>query len=93
MVDVSAKADTAREAVAAGDVRMRAETLERVRAGGIAQGDVLAVAQVAGILAAQRTAEDVARLAFRKVNGVARDEAESRRMDDEVQTTGLHTVA
>ncbi|MGH2516613.1 MAG: cyclic pyranopterin monophosphate synthase MoaC [Ktedonobacterales bacterium] len=55
MVDVGGKPDTAREAVAAGTVRMRAETLALIRAGRVAKGDVLAVAQVAGILAAKQT--------------------------------------
>lgn len=59
MVDVGAKADTAREAVAVGAVRMRAETLALIRAGRMAKGDVLAVAQVAGIMAAKRTPEIV----------------------------------
>lgn len=57
MVDVSAKPETAREAVAAGEVRMRAATLALIRAGRMAKGDVLAVAQVAGIMAAKRTPE------------------------------------
>ena len=55
MVDVGAKAETRREAVAAGTVRMRAATLALIRAGRMAKGDVLAVAQVAGILAAKQT--------------------------------------
>jgi len=55
MVDVGGKADTAREATAAGAVSMQPETLARIRAGQIAKGDVLAVAQVAGILAAKQT--------------------------------------
>ncbi len=55
MVDVSAKADTAREATAAGAVRMRPETLAHIRQGSIAKGDVLAVAQVAGVMAAKQT--------------------------------------
>ena len=55
MVEVGEKADTRREAVAAGQVRMRPETLALVRAGGMAKGDVLAVAQVAGIMAAKQT--------------------------------------
>jgi cyclic pyranopterin phosphate synthase len=55
MVDISAKADTAREAIATGNVRMRAETLARIREGGLEKGDVLAVAQVAGITAAKQT--------------------------------------
>ena len=55
MVDVSAKADTTREATAAGAVRMRPETLAHIRQGSIAKGDVLAVAQVAGVMAAKQT--------------------------------------
>ena len=56
MVDVSAKVETARTAVATGQVDMQPETLKRIRAGQIAKGDVLAVAQVAGIMAAKQTA-------------------------------------
>ena len=55
MVDVGDKPETIREAVATGRVRMRAETLRRIQAGAMAKGDVLAVAQVAGILAAKQT--------------------------------------
>ena len=57
MVDVGAKPVTAREAVARGVVRMRPETLALIRGGGIAKGEVLAVARVAGIMAAKRTPE------------------------------------
>ena len=57
MVDVSEKAATYRTAWAAGRVWMNPETLEKVRQGGMAKGDVLAVAQVAGIMAAKRTWE------------------------------------
>jgi cyclic pyranopterin phosphate synthase len=57
MVDVSAKTATVREAVAAGEVRMRPETLALIRSGGLPKGDVLAVARVAGIMAAKRTSE------------------------------------
>lgn len=55
MVDVGAKADTAREAIATGVVRMRLDTLRLIRAGAMAKGDVLAVAQVAGVMAAKQT--------------------------------------
>jgi cyclic pyranopterin phosphate synthase len=55
MVDVSDKATTAREAVAAGEVHMRPETLALIQSGGIPKGDVLAVARIAGIMAAKRT--------------------------------------
>ncbi len=57
MVDVSAKADTMREATARGRVHLEPATLELVRAGGIEKGDVLTVARVAGIMAAKRTGE------------------------------------
>ena len=57
MVDVSAKAETERVAVAGARVRMRPQTLERIRAGGIAKGDVFAAARLAGIMAAKKTAE------------------------------------
>ena len=57
MVDVSAKVDTERVAVAQGEVVMQVNTLELIRQGLLKKGDVLAVAQVAGIMAAKRTAE------------------------------------
>jgi indole-3-glycerol phosphate synthase len=57
MVDVSDKAETHRVAVAGARVVMRPETIERIRAGDVAKGDVLAVARLAGIMAAKRTAE------------------------------------
>ena len=57
MVDVGYKPDTERVAIAAGEVRMKPETLALIRAGNIKKGDVLAVAQVAGVMAAKRTAE------------------------------------
>jgi indole-3-glycerol phosphate synthase len=57
MVDVSDKAETDRVASAAARVVMRRETLERIRSGDVAKGDVLAVARLAGIMAAKRTAE------------------------------------
>jgi len=57
MVDVSDKAVTDRAAVAAATVRMEPATLRLIRRGRIAKGEVLAVARVAGIMAAKRTAE------------------------------------
>jgi cyclic pyranopterin phosphate synthase len=57
MVDVGHKQDTQRQAVAAGRVVMKPETLVLIQEGGIKKGDVLAVAQVAGIMAAKRTHE------------------------------------
>ena len=57
MVDVSEKAPTLRTAAAAGRVKMLPSTVEAIRTGGTPKGDVLAVAQVAGIMAAKRTWE------------------------------------
>jgi len=57
MVDVSDKQMTKRTAVARGSVNMRPETLQLIRQGKIGKGDVLSVAQVAGIMAAKKTAE------------------------------------
>ena len=57
MVDVTDKAKTFRTAVAEGTVHMAPATATLIRTGGVAKGDVLAVAQVAGIMAAKRTHE------------------------------------
>ena len=59
MVDVSEKAPTLRTATAAGTVRMLPSTVDAIRRGGTPKGDVLAVAQVAGIMAAKRTSDIV----------------------------------
>jgi len=55
MVDVSDKDVTRREATARAVVEMQAETARLIASGGVAKGDVLAVAQVAGVMAAKRT--------------------------------------
>jgi cyclic pyranopterin phosphate synthase len=57
MVDVSHKPDTARIAIAKGEVLMRPETLEIIKTGELKKGDLLTVAQLAGVMAAKRTAE------------------------------------
>jgi cyclic pyranopterin phosphate synthase len=57
MVDVSTKADTERVARATGVIRMRPDTLQVIRSGTVAKGDVYTVARIAGIMAAKRTAE------------------------------------
>jgi cyclic pyranopterin phosphate synthase len=57
MVDVGEKPDTPRTAVARGEVTMRPETLALIQAGAMKKGDVLTVAQIAGVMAAKRTAE------------------------------------
>lgn len=57
MVDVGAKNETHRVAVAAGTIRMKPETLELVRTGSAKKGDVLGVARIAAIMAAKRTSD------------------------------------
>ena len=57
MVDVSRKASTKREAVAAGTIRIAPEAMELVRKGRIAKGNVVETARVAGIMAAKKTSE------------------------------------
>ncbi len=57
MVDVSEKAQTVRTAVAVASVYIKPETLKRIHEGTIKKGDVLAVAQVAGIMAAKKTSD------------------------------------
>ena len=57
MVDVSAKTETAREAVAEGRISMSRECFEKVKAGEMGKGDVLGVARVAGIMGAKKTSE------------------------------------
>lgn len=57
MVDVSEKSETVRIAVAQGEIKMERTTLELIRSGMMKKGDVLTVAQIAGIQAAKRTSE------------------------------------
>lgn len=57
MVDVGSKTDSERVAVARGSVLMQPETLKLIVEGNIHKGDVLTVAQIAGVMAAKRTAE------------------------------------
>ena len=57
MVDISAKAATRREAVTEGFITIAAPTLAKIAANSLAKGDVIAVARIAGIMAAKRTAD------------------------------------
>lgn len=57
MVDISSKPDTSRTAIAKGEVVMRKETLDLIESGSMGKGDVLSVAQVAGVMAAKRTSD------------------------------------
>ncbi len=77
MVDVSEKAETAREAVAEGFVVMRTETLRLILEGGIAKGDVLAVARVAGIMGAKQTSSIIPLCHPIPITGVTLDLAEA----------------
>lgn len=93
MVDVSAKDATARTAVARGAVEMAPETLALIREGGAKKGDVLAVARLAGIMAAKRTADLIPLchpLALSKVAVELTADPETNRVEIEatVKTTG-----
>jgi cyclic pyranopterin phosphate synthase len=57
MVDVSKKKETLRKAVVRGSIFMNPKTFKNIRSGKIAKGDVLAVAKVAGIMAAKKTSQ------------------------------------
>ena len=57
MVDVGHKPDTERVAIARGEVHMKKETLDLIRAGHMKKGDVLTIAQIAGITASKRTSD------------------------------------
>lgn len=57
MVDVGAKPDTQRIALAGGEIKMRLETFNMIQAGAMKKGDVLTTAQLAGVLAAKKTAD------------------------------------
>jgi cyclic pyranopterin phosphate synthase len=59
MVDVGAKPDTARRAVAAGEIRLSASTLDAVRDGAVSKGDVLATARIGAIQAVKHTWETI----------------------------------
>lgn len=57
MVDISKKAETAREAIAEGRIFMNQECFDQLKAGSIGKGDVLGVARIAGIMGAKKTSE------------------------------------
>jgi cyclic pyranopterin monophosphate synthase len=93
MVDVSDKASTARVAVAEGYVRMAAATLELARSGAAKKGDVRAVAEIAGVMAAKRTHELIPLchpLALSKVEVAVGEAADGSglRVEARVKTTG-----
>jgi cyclic pyranopterin phosphate synthase len=90
MVDVSAKATTAREATASGRITMSSVALDAIRAGTVKKGDVLAVARVAGIMAAKQTAGLIPLCHPLPISGVTLDldlEADAIRATATVRTT------
>lgn len=94
MVDVSEKADSVRAAVAEGFIAMRPETLALIQAGGMPKGDVIAVARVAGIMAAKQTSALIPMCHPLPITGVAVDIAPAEgsvsalRVVATVKTTG-----
>jgi cyclic pyranopterin phosphate synthase len=92
MVDVGDKADTVRVAVARGSVKMRSETLTLIMEGNMKKGDVLTVAQLAGIMAAKRTSDLIPMCHPIPISGVTVDlEANGLgelRIEARVKTTG-----
>ena len=91
MVDVSAKPDTVREAVAAGLVRMSPETKALALAGGGKKGDVRAAAEIAGVMAAKRTSDLIPLchpLALSKVEVSVEAADEGLAVTARVKTTG-----
>lgn len=89
MVDVSTKSETLRQAVARGVVRMKPQTLRLIKANRIAKGDVLAVAQVAGVNAAKRTDELIPMAHTLPLTGLQIDFA----LDEKAGTVGIQATA
>ncbi len=83
MVDVSGKTETQRTAIASGVIRMQSATLERIRAGSVAKGDVLAVADVAAVMAAKRTPELIPMCHSLPLSGVEVDFEEIAMLDEQ----------
>lgn len=93
MVDVSAKENTLRVAVARGEIRMQPETLVKIKEGRMKKGDVLAVAQVAAVMAVKETPRLIPMCHPLNIAGVSvnfrLDEAESKiEVEVEVKLTG-----
>ncbi len=93
MVDVSGKAATAREAVAEGRIRMRAETLALALSGQGKKGEVRAVAEIAGVMAAKRTSDLIPMchplaIASAKVQVDASEDGSGFTVTARVRTTG-----
>lgn len=90
MVNISAKAETRREAVAEGRILIAPAALDAIRTGAVKKGDVMAVARVAGIMAAKKTAELIPLCHPLPISGVILDlaiEADGIRATAAVTTT------
>jgi len=90
MVDVSAKSNTVREATASGRIAMSADALAAIRAGSVKKGDVIAVARIAGIMAAKKTADLIPLCHPLPISGVTLDlafEEDAIRATATVRTT------
>ena len=90
MVDVSAKSNTVREATASGRIAMLADALAAIRAGSVKKGDVIAVARIAGIMAAKKTADLIPLCHPLPISGVTLDlafEEDAIRATATVRTT------
>ncbi len=87
MVDVSSKAETAREAVAEGFVTMGAEALAAIRSGQARKGDVIATARIAGIMAAKKTSDLIPLCHPLPITKVSVD------IEETADGTGLHVIA
>ena len=85
MVDVTAKPDTRREATATGHIAIAADALAAIRDGAVAKGDVLAVARIAGIMAAKRTADLIPLCHPLPIGGVT--------LDLSIETDGITVTA
>ena len=92
MVDVSAKRETAREAIASVTLRMKPATLAAVRAGQLKKGDVLGVARTAGIMAAKRTPDLIPLCHPLRITGVDVDFALDRRRSEIRVRASVRTV-
>jgi cyclic pyranopterin phosphate synthase len=93
MVDVGDKDETKRRAVARGSVYMKRETLDLIRSGAAAKGDVLSAAQTAGIMAAKNTAQAIPMCHNIFLSGVEMrfaldDDRSAVRIEAEVRTVG-----
>ena len=85
MVDVSAKAETIREATAGGRISMSPEALSAIKEGAVKKGDVLATARIAGIMAAKKTSDLIPLCHPLALSKVA--------VDFTFEPTGIHATA